>query len=71
MCTVLLPPGVNPIAVDKYIISYSASDRWWMSMEHWYDDTDGANFHETQGRQCTYTVTLRRFRATIVAVEKQ
>jgi len=20
MCTVLLPPGVNPIAVDKYII---------------------------------------------------
>jgi len=23
MCTVLLPPGVNPIAVNKYIISYS------------------------------------------------
>ena len=22
MSTVLLPPGVNPIAVDKYIISY-------------------------------------------------
>jgi len=22
MCAVLLPPGVNPIAVDKYIISY-------------------------------------------------
>jgi hypothetical protein len=22
MCTVLLPPGVNPIAVNKYIISY-------------------------------------------------
>ena len=22
MCTLLLPPGVNPIAVDKYIISY-------------------------------------------------
>ena len=21
MCTVLLPPGVNPIAVDKYIIT--------------------------------------------------
>ena len=21
MCTVLLPPGVNPISVDKYIIS--------------------------------------------------
>jgi hypothetical protein len=22
MCTVLLPPGVNPIAVNKYIVSY-------------------------------------------------
>jgi len=22
MCTVLLPPGVNPIAVNKYIIMY-------------------------------------------------
>jgi len=22
MCTVLLPPGVNPIAINKYIISY-------------------------------------------------
>ena len=22
MCTVLLPPGVNPTAFDKYIISY-------------------------------------------------
>jgi len=22
MCTILLPPGDNPIAVDKYIISY-------------------------------------------------
>ena len=25
MCTVLLPPGVNPIAVNKYIISYIIS----------------------------------------------
>jgi len=23
MCTVLLPPGVNPTAVNKYIISYT------------------------------------------------
>jgi len=23
MCTVLLPPGVNPIAVNKYIISHN------------------------------------------------
>ena len=28
MCTVLLPPGDNPIAVNKYIISYiKLSDR--------------------------------------------
>jgi len=27
MCTVLLPPGVNPIAVNKYIISYITSHR--------------------------------------------
>jgi hypothetical protein len=25
MCTVLLPPGDNPIAVNKYIISYHKS----------------------------------------------
>jgi len=25
MCTVLLPPGVNPTAVNKYIISYKAT----------------------------------------------
>jgi len=25
MCTVLLPPGVNPIAVNKYIVSYPIS----------------------------------------------
>jgi len=39
MCTVLLPPGVNPIAVDKYInipiitqksavLSYFAAEVW-------------------------------------------
>jgi len=27
--------------------------------------------HKTQDRQCTYNVTLRRVRATIVAVAKQ
>ena len=26
MCTVLLPPGVNPTAVNKYIISYHISN---------------------------------------------
>jgi len=26
MCTVLLPPGVDPIAVNKYIISYQDVD---------------------------------------------
>ena len=29
MCTVLLPPGVNPIAVITYIISYQINtDKW-------------------------------------------
>jgi hypothetical protein len=31
MCTVLLPPGVNPVAVNNYIISYriiSNYDGW-------------------------------------------
>ena len=30
MCTVLLPPGVNPIAVNKYITSYqeTAVAKW-------------------------------------------
>ena len=28
MCTVLLPPAVNPIAVDKYIISQAFSKVW-------------------------------------------
>ena len=27
MCTVLLPPGDNPIAVNKYIISYLPNDK--------------------------------------------
>ena len=27
MCTVLLPPGDNPIAVNKYIISYQREKR--------------------------------------------
>ena len=27
MCTVLLPPGVNPIAVNKYIIQYHEFQR--------------------------------------------
>ena len=25
MCTVLLPPGFNPVAVNKYIVSYITS----------------------------------------------
>ena len=25
ICTVLLPPGVNPVAVNKYILSYITS----------------------------------------------
>jgi len=29
MSTVLLPPGINPIAVDKYIISYHMITGLW------------------------------------------
>jgi len=29
MCTVLLPPGDNPIAVDKYIIYKTEAVRKW------------------------------------------
>ena len=25
MCTVLLPPGINPIAVNKYVVSYQVN----------------------------------------------
>jgi len=28
MCTVLLPPGDNPIAVNKYIIPYHNLSHW-------------------------------------------
>ena len=28
MCTVLLPPGVNPIAVNKYIVSLTCRSQW-------------------------------------------
>ena len=32
MCTVLLPPGVNPIAVNKYININNVSVRvWWLA----------------------------------------
>jgi len=34
MCTVLLPPGDNPISVNKYII-YSNVQRRWLSL-YWY-----------------------------------
>jgi hypothetical protein len=27
MCTVLLPPGVNPVAVNKYIIYHTRSEK--------------------------------------------
>jgi hypothetical protein len=34
MCTVFLPPGDNPIAVNKYIILYSEQGRVADSCEH-------------------------------------
>jgi len=29
ICTVLLPPGVNPTAVNKHITSYHITNRGW------------------------------------------
>jgi len=34
MCTVLLPPGVNPVAVNKYIISYSSFYNFFNQLKH-------------------------------------
>jgi hypothetical protein len=34
MCTVLLPPGVNPIAVNKYIISKTEQE--WLAVAKQY-----------------------------------
>ena len=33
MCTVLLPPGDNPIAVNKYIISYHKKESFCSEVE--------------------------------------
>jgi len=46
MCTVLLPPGVNPIAVKKYIISYIKNSAQWSyqivryTQQHGFKDRD-------------------------------
>jgi len=37
MCIVLLPPGVNPIAVNKYIV-LKAMDKFKKSINNWNDD---------------------------------
>jgi hypothetical protein len=42
MCTVLLPPGVNAIAVNKYIVSYISN----MSGLRWTE-----MWHEWEGRE--------------------
>jgi len=36
MCTVLLPPGVNPIAVNKYIISTPIMQINWYGQQSGY-----------------------------------
>jgi hypothetical protein len=39
MCTILLPPGVNPIAVNKYINIKLAILQWGKTPEHLYVNT--------------------------------
>jgi hypothetical protein len=38
MCTVLLSPGVLPIAVNKYIIYYHIGTDWWQVLWVWEHD---------------------------------
>jgi len=49
MCTVLLPPGVNPIAVNKYIISYTNLSYQWAgwNFEKWNTNLDSAMITKT------------------------
>jgi hypothetical protein len=60
MFTVLLPLGVHPIAVNKYIILCIIAKY-----------VQRVRRQVSQDRQRTYNVTLRPVRATIVVVEKQ
>jgi len=43
MCTVLLPPGVNPIAVNKYINQYQSLYSYYIIL-HVYICIPSANF---------------------------
>jgi hypothetical protein len=51
MCTVLLPPGGNPIAVNKYIISYqkhnSKDPGTDQSLNQWFCIVIGQGMHVT------------------------
>jgi hypothetical protein len=61
MCTVLLPLGVIPIAVNKYIISFGRTS---------LDELSARRKEIKQGSQRQYNVIFRPFRAIIFAVEK-
>jgi len=51
MCTVLLPPGGNPIAVDKYIISYHILG---------YEDPNG--YTDSRSEKVTFVNTFMNIR---------
>jgi len=74
MRTVLLPPGDNPIAVNKYIIYIFFSSIALISSRTGNDSRFVwilSSLFEGQDRQCTCKVTWRRVRATTAAVENQ
>ena len=58
MCTALMPPAVNPIAVNKYIISYHiisnliyvAIEAWNQEMNEKFEWTHQRNAHMYTGR---------------------
>jgi len=51
MCTVLLPPGVNPIAVDKYIYSYI---KYYFNKQKIVTGFSMCHFRATDGVRCCY-----------------
>jgi len=69
MCTVLLPPGDKPIAVNKYINIYQIYVH--CTYTQLISSIVKAGIIIKQHRRCSYNVTLRRVRATIFDVHKQ
>jgi hypothetical protein len=54
MCTVLLPPGVNPTAVKKYIISYQKGHNRFLPHPIYYSLPS----HHSMPHSLSYSVSL-------------